>query len=135
MSETATSKEKPPAPRPQPAAGWAAWRPVVIPAEHGGWGFMLEPVLLGLLVAPSPAAGLFALATIAAFLLRHPLKLTLADRRRGLRTAAHAACAHGDRRAVGYSRSVLSGRAVAGGTRLPGAAGAGVPVWRSLPLL
>lgn len=66
--------------------GWSAWRPVLIPAEHGGWGFMLEPVLLGLLVAPSWAALLLGLSTVTAFLLRHPLKIMLVDRRRGLNT-------------------------------------------------
>ena len=87
MNELVESKEKPPAPRTQTGgSGWRVWRSVVIPAEHGGWGFMLEPVLLGLLVAPSVAAGLLALSTIAAFLLRQPLKITLVDRRRGLRT-------------------------------------------------
>ncbi|WP_297561250.1 YwiC-like family protein [Meiothermus sp.] len=56
---------------------------VALPSEHGGWGFTLEPVLLGLLVAPSGAGlglGLFALA---AFFTRHPLKLWLSDLRRG----------------------------------------------------
>lgn len=56
---------------------------VALPSEHGGWGFTLEPVLLGLLVAPSGAGlglGLFALA---AFFTRHPLKLWLSDQRRG----------------------------------------------------
>ncbi len=58
-------------------------RSVALPNEHGGWGFTLEPILLGLLVAPSWAGlglGLFALA---AFFTRHPLKLWLADLRRG----------------------------------------------------
>lgn len=58
---------------------------VALPNEHGGWGFTLEPILLGLLVAPSWAGlglGVFALA---AFLARHPLKLWLADLRRGKR--------------------------------------------------
>ena len=69
---------------PASATGWGAWRPVVIPTEHGGWGFMLEPVLLGLLVAPSWAALLLGLCTVAAFLMRHPLKITRVDQRRGL---------------------------------------------------
>ena len=66
------------------AGGWKAWRSLVIPAEHGGWGFLLEPLLLGLLVAPSWAAFLLGLSTFTAFLLRHPLKLVLVDRRRRL---------------------------------------------------
>ncbi|WP_333659968.1 YwiC-like family protein [Meiothermus cerbereus] len=56
---------------------------IALPNEHGGWGFTLEPVLLGLLVAPSGAGlglGVFALA---AFFTRHPLKLWLSDLRRG----------------------------------------------------
>ncbi len=55
-------------------------RSIALPVEHGGWGFTLEPVLLGLLVAPTltgVALGAFALS---AFLTRHPLKLWLADR-------------------------------------------------------
>jgi hypothetical protein len=73
-------------PPPSAQRGWPAWKPVVIPAEHGGWGFMLEPVLLGSLVAPSWAALLLGIATITGFLIRHPLKLILVDRRRGLTT-------------------------------------------------
>lgn len=58
---------------------------VALPNEHGGWGFTLEPILLGLLVSPGWAGlglGLFALA---AFFTRHPLKLWLADTRKGKR--------------------------------------------------
>ncbi|GIW36895.1 YwiC-like family protein [Meiothermus hypogaeus] len=58
---------------------------VALPNEHGGWGFTLEPILLGLLLAPSWAGlglGVFALA---AFFTRHPLKLWLADLGRGKR--------------------------------------------------
>lgn len=59
------------------------WRNVAFPVEHGGWGFLLEPILLGLLLAPSPAAALVALAMTAAFLLRQPMKILLMDLRRG----------------------------------------------------
>src|SRR4051794_26497589 len=58
---------------------------VLIPSEHGGWGFLFEPILLGLLVAPSWVGLALALAAVSAFLVRHPLKLALADRRRGKR--------------------------------------------------
>jgi hypothetical protein len=60
-------------------------RGIALPVEHGGWGLSLEPVLLGLLVAPSLAGLFMAVATLAAFLARHPLKLVIADRRRGRR--------------------------------------------------
>jgi hypothetical protein len=58
---------------------------IALPNEHGGWGFTIEPVLLGLLVAPTLAGlglGVFALA---AFFTRHPLKLWLSDVRKGKR--------------------------------------------------
>ena len=58
---------------------------VALPVEHGGWGFSLEPVVLGLMVAPSLPGLFLAVATLAAFLARHPLKLVMADRRRGRR--------------------------------------------------
>lgn len=50
---------------------------VALPVEHGGWGFLCEPILLGLLVAPSVAGVWISLATVAAFLLKRPLKLFL----------------------------------------------------------
>jgi len=58
---------------------------VALPAEHGGWGLLAEPVLLGLLVAPSSAGLGVALAGLGAFLARQPFNLALADRRRGTR--------------------------------------------------
>lgn len=62
-----------------------SWKMVALPAEHGGWGFTSEPVLLGLLVAPSPAGAWLGVAAFGAFLARHPLKLVLGDLRRGKR--------------------------------------------------
>lgn len=59
-----------------------AWRALVIPAEHGGWGLTLEPALLGLLVAPSVAGGALGVAAFLAFLVRTPLKVVLVDRHR-----------------------------------------------------
>jgi len=62
-------------------------RAVALPVEHGGWGMLGEPLLLGLLIAPSvPGLGV-GLAAAFAFLARHPLKLAIADRRQGRRTA------------------------------------------------
>jgi hypothetical protein len=64
-------------------------RPLAIPFEHGAWSFLLEPIALGLLVAPSGDGVLIAIGTIALMLLRQPLKLTLRDwsRQRYPRTA------------------------------------------------
>ena len=58
----------------------ATWRAVALPSEHGGWGLTLEPVLLGLLVAPSWAGLALGAAGLLAFLVRTPLKLVLVDR-------------------------------------------------------
>lgn len=60
-----------------------SWRTVALPTEHGGWGFTSEPVLLGMLVAPSPAGAWLGVAAFGAFLSRHPLKLVIGDLRRG----------------------------------------------------
>src|SRR5919107_5545462 len=62
-------------------------RTIALPTEHGGWGITLEPVVLGLLVAPSLAGAGLALATVGAFLARHPFKIVAGDRRRGRRFA------------------------------------------------
>ncbi|HYM60385.1 MAG TPA: YwiC-like family protein [Thermoanaerobaculia bacterium] len=56
-----------------------ALRPLALPTEHGGWGFLLEPVLLGLAVAPSWAGALLAAAATLGFLTRQPLRLMLQD--------------------------------------------------------
>lgn len=59
------------------------WRAVALPAEHGSWSLVLEPILLGLLVAPSwPGFGV-ALAGFFAFLAQRPFKIALTDRQRG----------------------------------------------------
>jgi len=67
----------------QPPAARVSWRNVALPVEHGGWGFLLEPILLGLLLVPTLAAALVALSMAAAFLLRQPVKILLVDLRRG----------------------------------------------------
>ena len=73
--------------RPQPPERPATvpWRAVALPAEHGGWGFLVEPVVLGLVLAPSGAGVCLALAALAAFLARHPLRLWFLDRRKHVR--------------------------------------------------
>jgi len=92
---------------------------VVLPAEHGGWAFLGEPVLLGLLVAPSWAGALLALAALAGFLARQPLRLFLGDRRRGRR----------------YPRTVLAERAFAALALAGAAALAGALVLAKGPAL
>jgi hypothetical protein len=81
---SAAPASTPTAPAGGPAAR-AAWRAVAIPSEHGGWGLTAEPVLLGLLLAPSVAGACLGVATVLAFLVRTPVRLVLVDRRRGRR--------------------------------------------------
>jgi hypothetical protein len=50
---------------------------VFLPKEHGSWSLALEPLLLGLLVAPSWAGGAMAGAVLAGFFARRPLKAAL----------------------------------------------------------
>ena len=66
----------------QEARARSPLRSVAVPSEHGGWGLTLEPVLLGLLVAPSVAGALLGVAAFLAFVVRTPLKLALVDLRR-----------------------------------------------------
>jgi len=56
-----------------------AMRPLALPVEHGGWGFLFEPIALGLLVAPSWGGALVAAAAVCGFLARHPWKLAMQD--------------------------------------------------------
>ncbi|MGZ8867831.1 MAG: YwiC-like family protein [Thermoanaerobaculia bacterium] len=60
-------------------------RPIAWPSEHGGWGFLFEPILLAMIVAPSWTGALIALAFVFGFLLRQPLKFALQDALRGKR--------------------------------------------------
>ena len=55
------------------------WRAVAVPSEHGGWGLTLEPVLLGLLIAPSLVGAMLGVGAFVAFLVRSPLKLIVID--------------------------------------------------------
>jgi len=54
---------------------------------------LFEPIVLGLLVAPSLAGSLIAAAAVLAFLARHPLKLFVQDIRRRKRYARTMICA------------------------------------------
>lgn len=65
-----------------PPRARSALAAVAVPTEHGGWGLTAEPVLLGLLVAPSVAGALLGVAAVLAFLARTPLRMVLVDRHR-----------------------------------------------------
>ena len=59
---------------------WRAAIQLSLPKEHGSWSLALEPVAFGLLVAPSAAGGALAVAALAGFFLRRPLRLALRGR-------------------------------------------------------
>lgn len=52
---------------------------IALPTEHGSWGFLFEPLLAGILIAPSITSIWFAILLIGAFLTRQPLKIYLND--------------------------------------------------------
>jgi hypothetical protein len=58
-------------------------RSVALPIEHGSWGFLFEPLVAGVAIAPSKASPWIALLVIGAFLIRQPLKIFLSDWRSG----------------------------------------------------
>lgn len=75
------------------------FKTIALPTEHGAWGFLLEPIVLALLVAPTAAGVCYALAAAATFLARHPLKLVVkhraeVTRSRRYRLAAQVATAY-----------------------------------------
>lgn len=57
-------------------------RSVALPAEHGSWSLVSEPILLGLLVAPSLGGLALAIGAFALFLFNRPFKIYWTDRRR-----------------------------------------------------
>jgi hypothetical protein len=69
----------PPTTATAPARPRPVWRSVAVPSEHGGWGLTFEPVLLGLIVAPSWAGVAIGVAAMLAFVARTPAKVVLVD--------------------------------------------------------
>jgi hypothetical protein len=53
----------------------STWRELVVPREHGSWSLALEPLAFGLIIAPSVAGGWLAVAVMAAFFARRPLRI------------------------------------------------------------
>ncbi len=89
---TATTALRPPLPSAPRSAPIAPASAVFLPREHGSWSLVLEPLALGLLVAPSSAGASLAVAAVAGFFARRPLKAALTPddtvRRRAARRAA-----------------------------------------------
>lgn len=56
------------------AAGSAPAAGVFFPREHGSWSLVIEPLALGLVIAPSWAGGALTAAVLAVFFARRPFK-------------------------------------------------------------
>jgi hypothetical protein len=69
------------------------YRSVALPPEHGGWGLLFEPIIIGLIAAPSGSGLLLATAAVGVFLSRQPLKIFLTDTlaKRSVPRTRHAA--------------------------------------------
>ena len=91
------------------------WRDVIQPKEHGSWSLALEPVALGVCVAPSIAGLALSVAVVGGFLLRRPLKLAWRDPAPARRARAF--------------KTVLAGSAVASAALIGAAAMSPVPLW------
>ena len=100
----------------------------ILPAEHGSWGLVGEPVVLGLLVAPSPAGVLVALGSFAGFLAHRPLKTAWGDYRRSRR---YPRTALAERFGLGFGLAALA--CFAGALALAGP-GFLLPLGLALPL-
>lgn len=70
---------------------------IAMPAQHGVWGFWLEPSLAALIAAPSWAGLCLALAGLGVLLLHRPLTIWIKDRRKR----------------KSYARTIWAGRFVA----------------------
>ena len=98
-------------------------RSVALPTEHGSWSLALEPVVLGLLLAPSASGGAVLLGVSVVFLLRRPLQVAIA---RGGTTRRRAAAGI----ALGYgvvAAAAWASAALAGGPRVLLAVAAAAP--------
>ena len=83
MTETRDQETTATAPTTPALTGRARIRSIGLPTEHGGWGFTLEPILLGLLVAHSATAWEISAAALGIFLARRPVKIFSTDLVRG----------------------------------------------------
>jgi len=90
----------------------STWRELVVPREHGSWSLALEPLAFGLIISPSAAGGWLAVAVIAAFFARRPLRVAWNETRRGRRQDALVAlCLCGLISLLAFAVSIAAGGA------------------------
>ena len=58
-------------------------RGLALPNEHGSWSILLEPLIAGIAVAPSPASAFIVMLFAGGFLARQPLKVSLTNLKTG----------------------------------------------------
>lgn len=107
----------------------AALKRVALPIEHGAWGFLLEPALLGLVLAASGAGVALAFVALCTLLLQTPVSLVAADARRG---KVYPRTRLARRVAAGYALAWLAGLVAA--WALAGGIGWVLPAAFALPL-
>lgn len=72
-----------PAPGEKQAPRSVSFKSVALPAEHGSWSLVSEPILLGMLIAPTWTGVALVAAAFALFLFNRPFKIYWGDSRRG----------------------------------------------------
>ena len=60
-----------------------SFKSVALPAEHGSWSLVSEPIVLGMLVAPTWTGFALVIAAFFIFLFNRPFKVYWSDYRRG----------------------------------------------------
>ena len=66
------------------------WRELAMPKEHGSWSLALEPLMFGLIATPSIGGGWLALAVVAGFFARRPMRIAYRDKDAARRLDAFA---------------------------------------------
>ena len=94
------------------------WKRIVLPPEHGAWGFLFEPMIAALFLAPSTSGLFVALAAFAAFLARNPMRIALADRRLGVRSQRTRAAERAAGALAAAAALLLAGALATGDSRL-----------------
>lgn len=59
---------------------WREGMKLTLPKEHGSWSLALEPVIFGLIVAPTAAGAALVMAAVSGFFLRRPMKIWLSPK-------------------------------------------------------
>ena len=82
MNQSTTSSDKT-AVADKAQARSVSFKSVALPAEHGSWSLVSEPILLGMFIAPTWPGLALVVAAFFLFLLNRPFKIYWTDRRRG----------------------------------------------------